>query len=732
MPKKSQTLVVVESPAKAKKLTSYLGKDYLVAASVGHIRDLPKKELGVDIEHNFKPKYVISPGKSKVIKQLRQLAKQTDQVILATDPDREGEAIAWHIMYVLKKEVPADRFSRAVFYEITKPAVLKAIEHPGDLNLDLVNAQQARRVLDRLVGYKISPVLWRKVRRGLSAGRVQSVALRLVVEREKEIEAFKPEEYWEIYVGLSTQKDSSKQELFKDQKLPKKLEKQTLVAQLTKVEGKNFTPKTQAEVEPVLSLLEVGSYQVSQVEKKERKRQAPPPLITSTMQQAAATLYGFSARQTMRLAQDLYEAGYITYHRTDSFNLSQQAIKMARDYIAGHFGTDYLPEKPNFFKSKSKTAQEAHEAIRVTDVKRQATEIVGGKFGPRHQKLYQLIFNRFLASQMTPAVYDQTKVIIEVRNPELKSVSEDQVESISESNTKKPGISLPTSATLTTSGSVVKFAGWTVLTGAGEDKLLPQVETGQELAYLDKLALQKFTQPPARYNDASLVKELEKRGIGRPSTYASIISVIVERGYVERKQKRFFATPVGVAVAEFLLKNFPEVMAYEFTAQIEDELDEIALGKRVWTEVVKKVYTPIAKKIDQVLKEAKRVEIPVEKTGQVCPECGQGEIVIRSGKFGKFKSCSRFPECKYTENIVETLADVKCPLCGKGDVVVKNTRWGKPFYGCSRYPECDWASWQKPEPGLKLTQDQWQMMQAERKERAKKRKARWAKKKKKK
>jgi len=707
-------LVVVESPAKAKKLTHYLSSDYQVAASVGHIRDLPKKQLGVDIEADFKPKYVVSPGKTKVIKQLRQLAAAVDQVILATDPDREGEAIAWHVQHVLEKVVDKQKFVRASFHEITKSAVLQAIDHPTSLNLHLVDAQQARRVLDRLVGYKISPVLWRKVRRGLSAGRVQSVALRLVVERERAIASFKADEYWEVFAALTVdEKLRWHKTLFVDGKLPKKLDQSILLAQVILVNDQKFKPQTKAEVTPVLKLLELGSYQVVKVEKKERHRHSFPPLITSTMQQAAATYYGFSAKQTMRLAQTLYEAGLITYHRTDSFNLSRQAIEMARQYILNQFGEAYLPVKPNFFKSKSKTAQEAHEAIRVTDVKQSAATIekLDTRLGPRHQKLYQLIFNRFLASQMSAAVYDQTKLTIGV--------------SLARSTKLEP--SMAQSAQLTVSGSVVKFAGWTKLTGNAADVILPAVVEGQTLKFIEKLALQKFTQPPARYNDASLVKELEKRGIGRPSTYASIISVIVDRGYVERKQKRFFATPVGMAVVDFLLKHFPEMMAYEFTAKIEDELDEIALGKLVWPKVVAEFYQPLANKIDRVIKEAERVAIPVEKTGEICPECGLGEIVIRSGKFGKFKSCSRFPECKYTENIVEKVAGVKCPLCGQGEVVIKNSRWGKPFYGCSRYPDCDWASWKKPEPGLKLTKTKWAEMQATRKARAAKRKARWAK-----
>ncbi len=707
-------LVVVESPAKAKKLSHYLDSDYRVAASIGHIRDLPKKQLGVEIEADFKPKYVVSPGKTKVIKQLRQLATGVDQVILATDPDREGEAIAWHVQHVLEKVVDKQKFVRASFHEITKTAVLAAIAHPTVLNLHLVDAQQARRVLDRLVGYKISPVLWRKVRRGLSAGRVQSVALRLIVEREKAIAAFKPDEYWEVFAALSVdQTFKSDKALFAEQKLPKKLPQSVILAQVVKLDEKKFSPQTKEAVTPLLHLLETGEYRVAKVEKKERRRHSFPPLITSTMQQAAATYYGFSAKQTMRLAQALYEAGLITYHRTDSFNLSQQAIKMARQYIEAKFGKEYLPAQPNFFKSKSKTAQEAHEAIRVTQVTQSAAEI--DALEPRQRKLYQLIFNRFLASQMTSAVYDQTKLTISVKATQA-------------TKTKPTPVA---TAELTVSGSVVKFPGWTILTGPANNVILPPVVKGQRLQFVDKLALQKFTQPPARYNDASLVKELEKRGIGRPSTYASIISVIVDRGYVERNQKRFFATPVGMAVVEFLLKHFPEMMAYEFTAKIEDELDEVALGKLVWPKVVAEFYQPIALKIDKVIKEAERVAIPVEKTGEVCPECGIGEVVIRSGKFGKFKSCSRFPECKYTENIVNTVPGVKCPLCGEGDVVIKNSRWGKPFYGCSRYPECNWASWKKPAPGFKLTAAEWAEMQAERKARAAKRKTRWAKKKRK-
>jgi len=699
-------LVIVESPTKAKKLKNYLGSEYQVEASVGHIRDLPKSGLGVDTEHDFEPTYEVSEDKQKVVSKLRQAAKKADKIYLATDPDREGEAIAWHIEHLLKegKHKTSADFLRATFHEITKGAVLKAIEHPTKLNMNLVNAQQARRVLDRLVGYKVSPVLWKKIRRGLSAGRVQSVALRLVVEREREIERFKPEEYWELAAALSTKKD--KRNVFSEEgKADEHLPEHIFVGQVAKVNNKKFEPKRHDDVDPVVEIMPGAKYVVEEVEKKQRNRVSLPPFTTSTLQQRAATSLGYSGKQTMRLAQQLYEEGLITYHRTDSVNLAQSAIDMARDYISSQFGADYLPEKARVFATKSKNAQEAHEAIRVThiDVKQKDISSKSARFTPQHAKLYDLIWKRFVASQMQTAIYDQTSVSIKF-TPK------------SAGGNVKSGI-------VKVSGSILKFDGWMKLFPNREDNILPELVEGQEVHFSDLFAAQKFTQPPARYNDASLIKELERRGIGRPSTYASIISVIIDRGYIERQQKKFFATAVGMTVTDFLLKYFEEIMDYEFTAEMEEDLDRISLGKKQWKDIISTFYKPLEKIIEKVTDKAERAQIPVEKTGEPCPICGDtehGEVVIRTGKFGKFKSCSRFPDCKFTENIVEIVEDVTCPLCSKGEVTIKNTRWGKPFFGCSTYPACDWASWKKPEKGEKISKAKWAEMQKKRAERKKK------------
>lgn len=710
-------LVIVESPTKARKLSTYLGNDFKVEASVGHVRDLPKSELGIDVEKDFEPAYVVNPDKQKVVTQLQKLAKQADQIILATDPDREGEAIAWHIRHLLsqKSKEKTHPFVRATFHEITKSAVLHAIDHPAELNMALVDAQQARRVVDRLVGYKLSPVLWKKIRRGLSAGRVQSVALRLIVEREREIEAFKPEEYWEVDVLFSADTANSVEK----QKFTKENSKGTVefvdfpetmfVARVIEVNGKKYEPTKEDDVKDMVDGLPRAVHAVKSVERKERRRASLPPFTTSTLQQSAATRLGFTSKQTMTLAQQLYEEGLITYHRTDSVNLSVQSMDMARNYIQATFGQPYLPAQPRFFATKSKNAQEAHEAIRITDISIQNVVGKGSKITEQHQRLYDLIWRRFVASQMESAVYDQTTVII---NSKLKNINSKIIE-----------------ATLRSSGSVLKFDGWMKLFPGGEDALIPNVQEGQDLGFVDMNAAQKFTQPPARYNDASLVKTLEQKGIGRPSTYASIISVIVDRGYVERKDKRFFATSVGMTVSDFLLEYFPQIMDYDFTAEMEEDLDRISRGEKEWKKIVKAFYQPLEKKIASVSDAAERVQIPVEETGEVCPDCGAtegGKVVIRTGRFGKFKSCSRFPDCKYTQNIVDVVEGVKCPLCQEGDVVAKNSRWGKPFFGCGRYPDCDWASWKQPQPGEKITKAQWKVMQAERKERAEKRKAAWA------
>ncbi len=719
-------LVIVESPTKARKLSSYLGSEYQVKASVGHVRDLPKSKLGVDTEHEFEPIYEVNEDKQKVVKELQKLSKEAKKVFLATDPDREGEAIAWHIKHLLtpekkskgkkgstSKTIPTDFFQRATFHEITKTAVMSAIDHPGVINMDLVDAQQARRVVDRLVGYKLSPILWKKIRRGLSAGRVQSAALRLIVDREKEILAFKPEEYWEVDVLLDSQpkadppraekvnykKENEKGVIQFIEELPEEM----FVARVIEVRGSKYEPKQESDVSTVVEDLQKANYLVKKVDRKERTRSSLPPFSTSLLQQAAASRLGFSGKQTMTLAQQLYEEGLITYHRTDSFNLSTQAIEMARSYINKEYGKQYLPAQARMFATKSKNAQEAHEAIRVTDVAVEPNSIRqhSSRFTDGHQKLYDLIRRRFLASQMEAAVYDATTVTVEA--------------------SKGSNYYL-----LRASGSTLKFDGWMKLFPNKGDTILPVLKERQPVEYTDLNAAQKFTQPPARFNDASLVKTLEEKGIGRPSTYASIISVIVERGYVERKNKRFFASPVGITVSDFLVEYFSEIVDFDFTAEMEEDLDRISRGEKQWRKVVSEFFKPFEKTLLKADKSADRAQIPVEETGDSCPECGSkdhGKVVIRSGRFGKFKSCNRFPECKYTEAMVETLEGVKCPLCTEGDVVVKNTRWGKSFYGCSRYPDCDWASWSKPDPELRLTKAQWEVMKKERAERTAKRRA---------
>ncbi len=692
-------LVLVESPTKARKLSGYLDNHYIVRASVGHIRDLPKSKLGVDVEHGFEPEYLIPKDKAKVVKELQQLAQKAELIILATDPDREGEAIGWHLQQILEPKIDKKTtFVRSTFHEITKQAVLDAINHPEKLNMSLVDAQQARRVLDRLVGYSVSPVLWKKIRYGLSAGRVQSVALRLIVEREREIEAFKPEEYWELDVLLDTRLGQvpAVDQAWKDGKA-ENTPAGMIVARLIKLNGKEYQPTSAQDVLPVVGYLPTAVYKVDSIENKERRRAAPPPFSTSTLQQQSATRLGYTSKNTMRLAQQLYEEGLITYHRTDSLNISAQAIQAARSYLGTSYGNQYVPEKPNYYSNKSKNAQEAHEAVRPTTVELSPEKMrnqVGAKLTEQHAKLYELIWRRFLASQMPAAIYDQTTALI-------------GFESADSSNTGQ----------LKVNGSVLKFDGWMKLFPNQGDVILPAMVVKQNLEYRDHLDAQKFTQPPPRYNDASLIKTLEQEGIGRPSTYASIISVIEDRGYVDRREKKFFPTAIGMAVSDFLLAHFTNIVDYKFTAKMEDDLDAISRGEKEWRKIIADFYAPLEKTVGQVVETADRAQIPVEKTGQSCPKCGAtegGEVVIRTGRFGKFKSCSRFPACDFTENIVNKVEGVMCPLCQKGEVVIKPTRYGRDFYSCTRYPECDWASWQKPKPGDILTKEQWKVMQEER------------------
>jgi DNA topoisomerase-1 len=694
-------LVLVESPTKARKLSGYLGSDFVVKASVGHIRDLPKSKMGVDVEHNFEPEYVIPKDKSKVVKELKALAKDADQIILATDPDREGEAIGWHLQTILgsgdaKKD--ATRFVRSSFHEITKSAILDAIAHPTELNLALVDAQQARRVLDRLVGYTVSPVLWKKIRYGLSAGRVQSVALRLIAEREREIAAFKPEEYWEVDVLLSKNGVSKKIDKYFQNNKIENISPEMFVARVSAVNQVSYEPKQAADVEPILQQLDSAEYRVASVDKKERRRSSLPPFTTSTLQQQAANRYGYTSKNTMRLAQQLYEEGLITYHRTDSLNLASQAIAMAREYIEKQCGPEFLPAKPRYFANNSKNAQEAHEAVRPTSVTVGLDE-VGARLSPQHAKLYDLIWRRFIGSQMEAAVYDQTTVEVEARSAQ----DETQIQ-------------------LKATGSILKFEGWMRFFPNQGDVILPDLRPEEPLHFVEKNAAQKFTLPPPRYNDASLIKTLEKEGIGRPSTYASIISVIEERGYIDRQDKKFVPTAIGLAVNDFLLTHFTKIVDYKFTANMEDDLDAVARGEKEWRAIVQDFYGPLATTSAEVVEKAARAQIPVEKTGEACPKCGtteHGEVVIRSGKYGKFKSCSRFPDCDFTENIVNKVAGVMCPLCKQGEVVIKPSRYGKNFYSCSRYPSCNWASWRKPASGYQITPEEWAQEQAQRAERAK-------------
>lgn len=641
-------LIIVESPTKARTLGRFLGSEYDVEATMGHIKDLPKSTLGVDVEHNFKPEYIDVEKRADTIADLKKRSKKAKVIYIATDPDREGEAIAYHVKEILG----AGKSKRITFHEITKDAVDEAIAHPHAIDDNLVDAQTARRVLDRLVGYKLSPLLWRKVRRGLSAGRVQSVCVRLIVEKEREIEKFKPEEYWEIFSQVKGKTKGAKE----------------FVVQLARV-GENLAKVgSKKNADEILSDLKKASYKVSDVRKREVSKNPYPPFTTSTMQQAGARVFGWSSKKTMSIAQKLYEEGLITYHRTDSLNMNGKAVDAARRFISKEYSDKYLSEKPRFYKTQSKVAQEAHEAIRPTSVSKTSPE---GLVQDEH-RLYELIWKRFVATQMAASVSDETTIDVEAGKYMLRA-----------------------------SGQIMKFDGWRKIipakkTGEEELAILPEVGKDEALNLIKTWGDQKFTLPPARYNEASLIKTLEKLGIGRPSTYAPTISTIQVRGYVEKNEnKQFVPTPVGISVNDFLISNFPKVFDYDFTAGMESDLDAVANGERPWVKTIKEFYGPFDKKLEDVTKHSKRVKIAVEKLGKKCPECGKGELVIRTGRFGKFISCSRFPDCKYTDKYVEKIG-MKCPDCGKGDVIIKKTGKGRKFFGCSRYPECKWASWRSP------------------------------------
>lgn len=642
-------LIIVESPTKAKTLSKFLGEGYVVEATMGHVKDLPKSTLGVDLEHDFEPEYVTVPKRADTIKLLKEKSAKAGTTYIASDPDREGEAIASHVREVLTSK---NKIERITFHEITKDAVEEALKNPRKIDQNLVDAQTARRVLDRLVGYKLSPLLWKKVRRGLSAGRVQSVAVRLIVEKEREIEKFKAVEYWEVSVDVK--RKTEKGEEFR--------------AWLVKIGEKKAEVGTKTEADKVLSELEKEDYTVADIKKRQVVKSPHPPFTTSTMTQAAARVFGWSSKKTMSIAQRLYEEGLITYHRTDSLSLSKAAVDAARMLIEKEYGKEYLPDSPRFYKTQSKVAQEAHEAIRPTNAGNRGENAGEADF----VKLYDLIWRRFVSSQMASSVYDETTIDVAA------------------------GVYL-----LRASGQILKFDGWRKVSPPkkdGEEVVpLPDVSISEALTKLKVNGEQKFTEPPPRYNEASLIKTLEKLGIGRPSTYAPTISTIIVRNYVEKNDsKQFVPTSIGVAVNDFLVANFPDVFDYEFTAGMEGKLDEIANGKLAWVKEISGFWKPFDKKIADVEKNSKRVKIEVEKLDKPCPDCKEGELVVRTGRFGKFISCSRFPDCKHTEKYLDK-AGITCPECGKGDVVVKKTGKGRRFFGCSRYPDCKWASWRKPQ-----------------------------------
>jgi len=682
---RGEKLVVVESPAKARTIGRYLGKGYIVKSSLGHVRDLLKSRLSVDVDNNFTPEYRVPNEKRPLVKELREIASNADEIFLATDPDREGEAIAWHVMEAAEMD-PA-RTKRVVFQEITQPAIRAAFEHPRDIDMDRVEAQQARRVLDRLVGYQLSPLLWRKVQGRLSAGRVQSVAVRLVVEREREIEDFQSVEYWTIEAELSQTK-------FRISPGGNRTRRPFFIGRLHRIDGAEPDLGSDEVVRPHVEALQSAHWEVGDVTLGTRTRRPAAPFTTSTLQQDASRRLGLGTTKTMRIAQELYEGvdigegntGLITYMRTDSVNVSTIAQEEARDYISATFGPDYLPEKPPVYKTRSKTAQEAHEAIRPTSVER-APATVKAHLSKDQFRLYKLIWERFVASQMAPALYDTVSADVWAGPADVPAL-------------QRPYL-------FRASGSTMTFRGFLAVYGAddpdeenGDDPDAPQIpsdlQTGEPIDLLELLPAQHFTQPPPRYSEASLVKAMEEHNIGRPSTYASTISTIQNRGYVEQEQKRLRPTEIGRVVTDMLVEYFPDILSVDFTGRMEDELDEIAEGKP-WVPVIDEFYREFSKSLavaDEALPKLDLRKEP-ELVGRDCPLCGR-PLVYRQGRFGRFIGCSDFPKCRYTEQILVKVG-VTCPKCG-GDLIEKRTKRGQVFYGCSNYPECDWTSWKKPLP----------------------------------
>ncbi len=696
-PKKDGKLVIVESPAKARTVGRFLGNPYRVRASIGHVRDLLRSRLSVDVENDFEPSYRVPNEKKEVVKELQEEVKRAGEVYLATDPDREGEAIAWHLMKAAR--ITKEQARRVVFHEITRDAIDEAFSHPSNINMKLVNAQQARRILDRLVGYKISPLLWENVRNRTTAGRVQSVALRLIVEREREIDAFVPVEYWSI-----------------DAELAKREEKRRgFTAKLHRIRGEAVDLKSEEDTQKIVADLEKATYVITKVRKGKRRRNPSPPYTTSTMQQEASRRLGFTAKRTMAVAQQLYQGveigaedlvGLITYMRTDSVNVAEAAQEEARAYIAERYGDKYRPAKPRRYKTKAKGAQEAHEAIRPTSVHREPKAIK--KYLTRDQyRLYDLIWKRFLASQMSSAIFDTISVDI-VADGKLQiadAVSTSKSESTMVTSDQLSAISQKPDYLFRAAGSSIRFRGFLAVYEEAKDedeapeesegKILPPLSKGEVLDLLRLLPEQHFTKPPPRYSEATLIRTLEEYGIGRPSTYASTISVIQTRGYVDREDRRLTPTEIGFIVNDLLVKHFPDIINVDFTARMEAELDLIASGEREWVPMLQEFYGPF----DEMVKRAKltmeKVDLGPQETGEMCEKCGH-PMVVKFGRYGRFIACSNYPECRNTKSY-QIKVGVACPECG-GDMVEKRTRRGRVFYGCSSYPECEFGTWNHPLP----------------------------------
>lgn len=654
----SDYLVIVESPAKAKTIERYLGKKYKVKASMGHVRDLPKSQMGIDIEQDYNPKYITIRGKGPVLKELKTAAKKAKKIYLAADPDREGEAIAWHLAHSLDVDIASD--CRVVFNEITKEAIKESFKHPRAINMDLVDAQQARRILDRLVGYNISPLLWKKVKKGLSAGRVQSIAVRLIIDREKEIAKFIPEEYWTVKATFQKGNDQFE-------------------GQLIEYQGKKVELSNENDVTNIVKQLDGNEFSISKVTKRERKRNAAPSFTTSSLQQEAARKLNFRAKKTMMIAQQLYEGidlgkegtvGLITYMRTDSTRISETAQTEARDYITNAYGNQFVATEKRKEKKKS-NAQDAHEAIRPTSALRKPGEVK--EFLSRDQyRLYKLVWERFVASQMAPAIMDT--MAVDLKNGDV---------------------------TFRANGSKVKFPGFMKVYVEGNDdqveekeNLLPDLEEGEVAYSKDIDEKQHFTQPPPRYTEARLVKTLEELGIGRPSTYAPTLDTIQKRGYVALDNKRFVPTELGEIVLELVLEFFPEILDVEFTAKMENDLDEVEDGNVQWVRVIDEFYSDFEKRLEHAEKEMREVEIKDEPAGEDCGECGS-PMVYKMGRYGKFMACSNFPDCRNTKPIVKEIG-VKCPKCEEGNIVERKSKKKRTFYGCDRFPGCDFVSWDKP------------------------------------